>query len=115
MTDKLAVDVPATFEKCDDCGRFAFPEGKITLSVDDYQILKTKAALADLGAIQNYRKLSGTRIARHPEYADFVSRHLPTMAVSDIMTAFVKEFGEGKISRSQLYRFANDMGFRRER
>ncbi len=109
-----ARDVTTTFEKCADCGRFAFAKDTVTLSADEYALLKSKACAADLGSIKSYRKLSGTRIARSPDYADFVLRHLPTMTVSEVMEAFVKKFGEGLISRSQLYRFAQDMGFGRK-
>lgn len=109
-----AIDVKATFEKCADCGRFAFPEGTVTLPVDEYELLKSKACAADLGLIKNYRKLSGTRIARNQEYADFILRCLPTMTVTEVMAAFVQNFGAGKISRSQLYRFTQDIGFGRK-
>ncbi|SIQ78041.1 hypothetical protein SAMN05880590_107146 [Rhizobium sp. RU35A] len=108
------VHVTATFEKCAECGRFAFPKGTVTLALDEYELLKSKACAVDLGLIKNYRNLSRTRIARNSMHADFVLRRLPTMTVSEIMGAFVREFGEGLISRSQLYRFAQDMGGRRK-
>lgn len=114
MTDKLAVDVPATFEKCADCGRFAFSKDTVTLPADEYELLKSKACAADLGAIKNYRKLSGTRIARNPQHADFVLSHLPTMTITEVHEAFVKKFGSGLVSRSQLHRFVQDMGFGRK-
>ena len=115
MNNQATTSHSARFEKCSSCGRFAFPEGAIYVPAEEYELLKAKAAAADLGNIKNYRKLSGTRIARTPEYADFILAALPTMTVTETLRFFERKFGVGVISRSQLYRFAQDMGLTRNR
>jgi hypothetical protein len=82
---------------------------------DEYAVLKAKASAADLGKLKNYRKLSRTRISRNPAYAEFIIDALPTMTPTEIMPLFEAKFGRGLISRSQLYRFAQDLGFARRR
>jgi hypothetical protein len=107
--------LPVSFVKCEDCNRFAFPEGAVFVPSDEYAVLKAKASAADLGKLKNYRKLSRTRISRNPAYAEFIIDALPTMTPTEIMPLFEAKFGRGLISRSQLYRFAQDLGFARRR
>jgi hypothetical protein len=104
-------DIKVPFEMCDECGRHAFPVDFISLPKAEYEALIAKASAVDVGTFKNYRKLSKTRMSRNREHAEFALERLPTMTVSEVLRAFVAKFGEGVISRSQLYRFAQDLGF----
>lgn len=109
MTQITTITVP--FEKCRDCGRFSFTKDYVSLPIAEYEALQAKASAVNLGQLNNYRKMSRTRIARNPEHAEFVLNLLPTMTVTETLKLFQKRFGENMISRSQLYRFAHDTGF----
>jgi DNA/RNA-binding domain of Phe-tRNA-synthetase-like protein len=113
MTTEDELKLP--FGRCNDCGRYAFPKDRIVLSVADFEALQAKAAAVDLGKLVNYRRKSRTRISRNPTQAEFVLERLPTMTVSEVFRAFNMHFGEGVVSRSQLYRFAMDMGLARHK
>lgn len=102
-------------EKCENCNRLVLAGETVTISVSEYELLKSKAMAAYLGILKNYRKMSGTAIARNPDYAEFVLARMPTMKISEVLKAFEQRFGVGHVSRSQLYRFTLDMGLRKSR
>jgi hypothetical protein len=87
------------------------PADQVTISISEYEALVAKAAAVSAGTLKNYRTMSATRISRCPEHAEFVLERLPVMNVTEVLNAFEARFGKGVISRSQLYRFSQDMGF----
>lgn len=107
---KEAASANLTLDRCADCGRYAVAVDTVTIASSEYELLKAKACAADLGTITSYRKMSSTRIARNPQYAEFLLALLPTMTVNEAFAQFTKRFGVKAASRSQVYRFAADMG-----
>jgi hypothetical protein len=85
----------------------------VQLTLAQFEELRSKAALAEKANETNYRRLSTTNLARNPAHAKFVVECLKTMTVTEAFKAFVEKFGEGVISRSQLYRFTQDIGYGR--
>lgn len=97
------------FEKCPDCGRVVMNGEIVAVPRSKYERLigREPAALPD------YRLRSATAIARKPEQAEFVISCLATMTVTEAHTACVQRFGANAPSRSQVFRFAADLGLRR--
>lgn len=96
----------SSFERCRECGKLAYGGETVTLTVAEFEALKTAAdQISGQQAIPRYRSLSRSPIARNPKLAEFIIVRIPTQTVSEITEAAKAEFGEGAPSRSSVYRF----------
>jgi hypothetical protein len=100
------------FDSCSVCGKFVSSDETVTISMAEYTELKSRENVIRPD-FSSYRRQSGTKIARRPEQAEFIMRLIQTMTVTEVHQQCVEKFAAAAPSRSQIYRFANDMGYRR--
>ncbi|KQX34110.1 hypothetical protein ASD04_17875 [Devosia sp. Root436] len=96
-------------EKCQQCGRLAFPGEAVTISSDEYQELlafRKDREAAYTHHVSKVRLASRSRIARDPELAQFILQAAETMLIKEIVAACEERFGvERAPSRSSIHRF----------
>ncbi|GGA82465.1 hypothetical protein GCM10011491_07350 [Brucella endophytica] len=97
-------------EKCHQCGKLALEGEMITITVSEYESLKSAAASTNRRkAIAGYRAASSSKIGRTPELAEFIIECAATMTVAEIAMACREKFGDKTPSWSSIYRFVAAM------
>lgn len=90
-------------EKCDTCGKLAFPGETVTISADEYRELLLLRTNGD--PLRPLRR-PASPIDRDPELAEFIMAASATTMLSDISAACLERFGaERAPSRSAIQRF----------
>jgi len=94
-------------EKCDTCGKLAFPGETVTISADEYRELLAFRAAREVPYAQYRGRLkSRSRAARDPEVAAFILQNAETMILADIVKACLERFGPDRSpARSSIHRF----------
>ena len=100
----------ANLEQCSQCGRLSIPGETVTISVSEYETLRSLAQKAkERRTLSKYRAVSSSAIARNPDIADFILEHTVTMTTSEVSRLAKSEFGKRAPSRSAIYRFLQKM------
>lgn len=99
----------AAFDKCGKCGNIVVTGDVVMIPRSDFEAFSKSPR----PSVPDYRMRSATKIARNKEQAEFVIECLASMTVTQAHHACVERFGEAAPSRSQVYRFAGDLGLRR--
>lgn len=93
-------------ERCQMCNKLALHDDTVTIPVSEYEALKTAAANSvRRKTIASYRAVSGSRIAKNPEMAEFVIECAATMTTTEVREACLQRFGDITPSWSTVFRF----------
>lgn len=93
-------------ERCLTCNKLALHEDTITIPVSEYEAMKAAADTSvQRKKIASYRAVSGSKIAKNPELAEFIIECAATMTVSEVTEACKQRFGAATPSWSTIFRF----------
>ena len=93
-------------ERCLTCNKLALHEDTITIPVSEYEAMKAAADTSvQRKKIASYRAVSGSKIAKNPEMAEFIIECAATMTVAEVEEACKQRFGAATPSWSTIFRF----------
>lgn len=93
-------------ERCLTCNKLALHDDTITIPLSEYEALKAAAVNSvRRKTIASYRVVSGSRIAKNPEMAEFIIECAATMTTTEVREACLQRFGDITPSWSTIFRF----------
>lgn len=93
-------------ERCQTCKKLALHEDTVTIPISEYEAMKAAADNSvQRKKIASYRAVSGSKIAKNPEMAEFMIECAATMTVSEVEEACKQRFGDATPSWSTIFRF----------
>ncbi|MGC4409264.1 hypothetical protein D4A92_21505 [Rhizobium rosettiformans] len=97
-------------ERCSTCNKLALRQETISVPVSEYEALKAAAdSSVQRKKIASYRAISGSKIAKNPEMAEFIIECAASMTVSEVREACKERFGAATPSWSSIFRFLDAM------
>ena len=97
-------------ERCSTCNKLALHQETISIPVSEYEALKAAADTSvQRKKIASYRAISGSKIAKNPEMAEFIIECAASMTVSEVREACKERFGTATPSWSSIFRFLDAM------